>query len=651
MRIAIVLAVLALATSCSNDNGNGGAFGNQCSGDYDRLMGSLCDVLSRCPDVYPLAYSSRDECKAILCWASTCRLDVTDVGGNLIFHITQMVPTVDATSEQACIDWLSTVSCDQLRLTFSGSSSSSSGMMGTPCSNVLGGQTSSGNGGPSECSSQSCADGSFCQYGSTDVDAGVRTCSVCQALPTLGQHCSGQCAAPLYCDDHFNTSSDTCVMPAADGMPCYEQGINQNPCQSGFCNFNTLKCDPNGHDGDPCTNPSDCRNNYCNAQQKCAQRADNGQPCTSSDECKNTDCDPTTHTCGFSVGMQCFTSNECLGYCDTSSDTCQTAKALGVMCNTDEQCQSGFCAETSNTSSGRACAVKCDVKTPCPSGQVCSQFSSCEPPQQNGSDCTGGDQCMSGHCGLMGTCSDPPTLGGACTDSTSCYPIGYCTGGTCHSYKMPGQPCDSYDACLAPYVCLSSKCVPLNLTCAPASAGQMCAYLHVCDDQSYCDAGANFTCKPRHGAGSMCSSDDQCATGLYCAMSKCAAQLAAGSACTADTQCVAGTYCVTGTTGQNGTCTAGPAGQPCDRYRGPFCPDGYACPDTTNRCVAGSAAAGMPCDEFSGPFCDPGLFCDAGMCAARRPLGGQCYEDNQCLSGHCDNQVDLCLTSDMCMAP
>jgi len=612
---------------------------NGCSGaQYDEILGGICDLLSRCPDLYPLAYSNRDQCKAILCWASTCHIDTKRVGNDIDFTLQQTMPSVQPSAVQSCLDYLKTVTCEE-------------GLgANNPCGDVLGGSSSSSsnNNGTSECSSATCPTNSYCQYGAVNVDLGVRTCSTCQPKRQLGERCGqAECVDGLYCDDHFESSSFTCIAPAPDGTACYSNSPNHSPCQSGFCNFRTLMCDPAGKEGDPCTSSSDCRDSHCNSMMKCEKLHAAGEACTADGDCANFTCDATAHTCGLVDGSACmqFGGRACAGFCDPLTNTCSSPKALGAVCTNDSECQTRDCTQTSFSSSTRTCQVRCDDSTPCMNGQVCAGFGYCKDPQPTGASCEDDDECQSGRCGSNETCVDKPKIGGTCMDSGDCFPIGYCHGGSCERHKGPGSVCDAYDSCLVPYICLTGTCSLLNLSCVPAQAGSQCTLLHVCDDQSYCDLAANFTCKPRVGAGAMCGSDGQCNQTLFCQNGMCAPRLGAGSACTSDSQCQEGTFCVPGMTSSMGTCTAAPSGQPCDSFDNP-CPDGWFCPD--RRCVAGTAQVGESCSSFQ-TGCVAGLYCNGSMCQEREPIGQQCFDDGACLSGHCDRSVDVCLLSDMCL--
>jgi hypothetical protein len=64
-----------------------------------------------------------------------------------------------------------------------------------------------------------------------------------------------------------------------------------------------------------------------------------------------------------------------------------------------------------------------------------------------------------------------------------------------------------------------------------------------CAKGAYCQAG---TCVARGAAGVPCARSSQCADGLVCTMSKCAAALAtAGGACSRTADCAEGLYCDT----------------------------------------------------------------------------------------------------------
>ena len=129
---------------------------------------------------------------------------------------------------------------------------------------------------------------------------------------------------------------------------------------------------------------------------------------------------------------------------------------------------------------------------------------------------------------------------------------------------------------------------------------------------------------------------DQCGVGLHCAAAasgmKCQARVGEGAACTGAAECLEGLYCVT--TGATGTCSAGPAGQPCSSEAP--CPDGFFCGDHDEVCLP---QHGLGEDCWPDEPCTAELYCDmSDGCQPRKVLGEACDTYALCAPGlYCDS--------------
>lgn len=202
----------------------------------------------------------------------------------------------------------------------------------------------------------------------------------------------------------------------------------------------------------------------------------------------------------------------------------------------------------------------------------------------NGGACYYSQECVTGH-----WCDTASTCPGACKPHTA---VGQ------PSTSQYGEDCGPngyrYEAVCETAVALGGDCFPVNGSTQPRG----------------CVAGA------------VCSSSTfKCVENV---------NLAPGAACTANMtpECSVGTSCV------NSVCTAyGDLNQPCDSVR--LCKFGLQC-SAANVCVR-YGATGATCGG-TGASCDRGLFCNlatgttSGTCAAQRPSGGTCTNQEMCQS-------------------
>ena len=178
-----------------------------------------------------------------------------------------------------------------------------------------------------------------------------------------------------------------------------------------------------------------------------------------------------------------------------------------------------------------------------------------------------------------------------------------------------------------------------------------CAVDLDCDEATeYCSGSDGQACigdcLPRQPAGTSCTGDDVCQTGLVCALGSCVTRGAQGAGCDAGHPCLPTLFCGPGGTCQpplpvNSPCTV----QDCDEFHGVFCSTAGLCQQYTagapgascnGFCSAsgscwtladagatggtcGLAAAdgfnlANQCDPTNGPFCLPPARCVSGAC-------------------------------------
>lgn len=622
----VALLFVAVSAGCGDDDDGPSGCGD--CGAYEEVLGATCDLIDRCPDaIYPIAYRDRGECIAILYFLFTCRLTETEVGDDEIYGVEQVVVEVDPAEAQACAEWLAAADCEVL----SGEGDSA----GSPCDGIFGAIAGDGDDpyGAAEgesCESESCREGLWCTPATLDEVAGTVSCQLCQALPGDGASCaeSGTCADGLYC--RWDMAGATCRPLVADGGACTG---NNNECATGFCNPNTMACDPGGNEGDPCGMTSDCRwGAFCAGT--CTPLRQNGGPCADDTQCVYTNCDEPTGTCGLPLGATCSSDWYCAtGWCGpgATGDVCQARKADGSPCSEHVECQSEYCDYSSGL-----CLDRCYGDEDCADGELCSwDTQRCEPLRADGEYCQDEEECLSGWCNDSSQCAARPGVGDPCSGWGDCTPLGYCgPEGTCVAKHGPFEACEALDSCQEPYLCVEGHCRLMMLECRPATAGEMCTWLRVCDEASYCDLYDGFRCKARAGIGGSCSSTDQCVADAYCyydpmfGTQQCRPRGAAGAVCASADECGPGLYCIGATYGTPGACGAGPEGQPCDDYDAP-CPDGYFCDD-------GLCAPPHPLGEdcWYGEPCEAGLYCDiSDGCQPMPGVGGACDSNIPCDDG------------------
>lgn len=244
-----------------------------------------------------------------------------------------------------------------------------------------------------------------------------------------------------------------------------------------------------------------------------------------------------------------------------------------------------------------------------------------------GAFCSGGWQCLSGHCvdgvccrtecpGVCASCNLPGAAGTCttvsdgtpCPDADACDGRKTCQGGQC----VTGAPPDCDDA----NVCTADGCDPAT-GCVhdPVADGLSCSDGDVCNGRETCSAGM---CRP--GSPLDCDDDNPC-TGDACdPVAGCSHETLAD-----------GTACGGGPCGP-ASCRAGR----CQLDDPAFCEDEDPCTDNSCDpelgCLYNPTPDGTPCPD--GNPCNGEELCSAGLCLAGSPL--DCDDRNRCTRDTCD---------------
>lgn len=201
--------------------------------------------------------------------------------------------------------------------------------------------------------------------------------------------------------------------------------------------------------------------------------------------CKTSTADAAGSVCSerIALGGVCSASEEC-----RAPGQCKTGKCLlssGATCAADGECESGFCASTASAP-GKQCQALPEFGLGCASGRRCSANLTCGPTGlevclfSNDQPCQLAQSCASLFCS-SDKCATAPAVGAACINN-QCGHGQVCERGKC--LKSTGA------TCAQPVECASGKCTS-----------------QVCD--------------PFGGVGDMCTSNEQCSSGLQCAGNKC----------------------------------------------------------------------------------------------------------------------------------
>lgn len=220
---------------------------------------------------------------------------------------------------------------------------------------------------------------------------------------------------------------------------------------------------------------------------------------------------------------------------------------------------------------------------------------------------------------------------------------------------LRGTVPDGMGPCYADVECVSGDCsIP---DCGMACCAGVCGTTRVevaiggtcngttgpCAAGSFCDS-ATTTCTALRAVGGTCTSNRQCAYGLYCLEAgTCADAPNRGDACPEQYCADIGDRCDATTT----TCTGlGRIGDACaEGFAGLFdCVAPLTCNQTTLQCD-NPPAAGQPCLFF----CASGNFCNANdVCETQKANGQACEGGSECQSSYCDETTAVCGDEPVC---
>ncbi len=382
------------------------------------------------------------------------------------------------------------------------------------------------------CVPPSCGDGKTNQVWERCDDGDIDNTNACnnQCQPTCSGDAdceSGRCdqarqvCTPLcgngyvdtmeQCDDGNKVNNDGCTnmceRQCTDDATCdcdEERGVCRAPCGNGRLDIGEQCDDGNTVDRDQCSN-------------SCMIRCRPGTICPDSQACPQNGLCPPPAACGDGVvndGEQCDDGNTVDGDACTSSCTLRCGQNLecpnGLVCLGEEcsecssslQCDAGFCVD------GR-----CRQALPLCGNGVQEAGEACDD-----GNADNGDACTVG-CLLA--------INQACVASAQCQ-THLCQGGTC-------QPCADAGQCASGLRCSQGNCLfgPLQCGDGAVQAGEACDDANfvetdecttacvkpfgvACDHASQC---ASTICSS--GACTPCRSDNECSSGLRCAIGLC----------------------------------------------------------------------------------------------------------------------------------
>jgi hypothetical protein len=228
------------------------------------------------------------------------------------------------------------------------------------------------------------------------------------------------------------------------------------------------------------------------------------------------------------------------------------------------ECEGGRCAGAQAGCMGTCVSYPppgspCDPADPfgCdPTVQWCD--GACEMKKPQGASCNTDVECAYGYSCQSGQCGDPPVFHSGdtcpvidrlCSDQLYCSSMNVCT-----PFVQAGGACDVDVACQAGNACVGlTRTAPgaaptANGTCQPwADTSHACTDAPVsgCPATQTCAGGACVAAAASQvNVGERCSSDGDCAGGLYCAISVCRYRVALGGSCAVSASaCLDGLVC------------------------------------------------------------------------------------------------------------
>lgn len=471
---------------------------------------------------------------------------------------------------------------------------------------------------------------------------GTGACRVYAKVGTVAKAnvCSGSTLTQTSCDGAGNLDPRE--------SPCYPYKCNaaSNGCRvtcstssdctgDAFCNVATGTCFGQKPDGAECRDNDECLNKHCANVGKEPKAPDTGaggdgaggaagnddQPSDAPGVCCNTDCDNDCEACKKSIKGEGVD-----GICGPVKDHTDPAGDCGFSppCGHNGECDGA--RKCRNVPGGTACgATKCIGNAV--QGQRCDGLGGCI-------DNDGTTACAPYVCRTVGEaeqCTNP------CTDDNDCADGYYCTEMACKKKLANGKTCETSG------ICNSGFCV--DGVCCDVSCNGQCEACDAAGNEGVCTA---VTGEP-HGTRVKCDhAGEECGgacdgvnpnackykpNGDACGTPTCDNDLAKSSSCNGQGECKANknTECSPYTCGPDDVCL-----ERCEQDAD--CGQGYACDETTQRCLPSAVAATCSEDRLTSQGqngadtpCKPFLCVPAsGTCAVSCAFTTDCSPDFVC---------------------
>lgn len=426
-----------------------------------------------------------------------------------------------------------------------------------------------------QCESGKCIDGYCCN------ESCGETCHACNVAGALG-YCvlvpfdmsdPNTCTGNKRCDS-LGQCKDIAGQSCSSNAECLNDNCVDGYCCSSLCSGPCVQCSSSGQ----CENLSKYQSDpgFCTGAMVCdgtgTCKKNNGETCSMATECAsgfcvdgvccNSECTGACKACNLSTSL-----GQCGNLPANTPDTCVAPskcnglgacyKFNGESCTKSSDCLSGSCSD--GVCCDKACNSVCDTCTmsgnvgkcqnwpaytevgQCSGTQACDGMAVCK--TKPGETCSAPVDCLSNFC-VDGVCCDQ-----ACTDlCMACNVSG--NGGKCFNVlqNQPDDTCQSPNvcngagacgknlgqACSAANECFSNFCV--DGVCCNSACGETCKACNVSGQEGTCfnvpqndpDFGTCWLFQACDGAGvckaaenSMCSTNDDCASGQCGADGKC----------------------------------------------------------------------------------------------------------------------------------
>jgi MYXO-CTERM domain-containing protein len=473
--------------------------------------------------------------------------------------------------------------------------------------------------------------------------------------------CDGEGACRVYAKANIVADADSCSGITLTKTSCDGAGNQKTPqisCYPYKCNAAGTACRVG------CTVKSDCDDSSFCANGSCVGQKLNGSECRSNDECKSQHCAnigkepkaPDTGAGGDGAG-------------GAAGEPVDTSDAPGVCCDSDcgnpcEACKKSIKGEGTDGTCGPVqdhtdpagdCPV--DANNPCGHNGQCDGDRHCR--NVPGGTACGSTKCVGNsvqgqRCDGLGACinNDGTTacapyvcrdVSGAeqctnpCVDDNDCADGYYCTELACKKKLANGKACGSSG------ICNSGFCV--DGVCCDVSCNGQCEACDAPGSEGVCKAveGEPHGDRPKcdhagEECGGSCDGVNAAAckykpNGDACGTPTCDNDLAKSSSCNGQGECKANknTECSPYTCGPDDVCL-----ERCEQDAD--CGQGYACDETTQRCLPSAVAATCSEDRLTSQGqngadtpCKPFLCVPAsGTCAVSCAFTTDCSPDFVC---------------------